>query len=171
MDISLRLPEAADASALLALLDQVAQETEFVALDRLGMTLTPELLGHQLTAIAESPNNLLLVAETSTGELIGTASVTADSDPRTAHIGDVGIAILKEYWGFGIGSLLLDEVLYWAETSGLIRRLELTVQVHNQRAVHLYQRFGFHTEATLSRGARGDDGTFLDVYLMSCLID
>lgn len=171
MDISLRVPETKDAIALLRLLEQVGQETEFVALDAMGMSLTPELLGHQLSAIAESPNHLLLVAETNAGQLVGAASVTADSDPRTAHIGDVGIAILKEYWGFGIGSLLLDEILYWAKTTEIIRRLELTVQVRNQRALHLYQRFGFTIEATMPRGACADDGTFLDVYLMSRMID
>lgn len=171
VEIHLREAQAADAQNLLQLMQLLDSETEFIALDRFGMDLTPELLGHQLTAIEESPNNLLLVAETSTGALAGIASVTADSDPRTRHIGEVGIALLQEYWGVGLGSLMLDEVIYWAEQTEIIRRLELTVQVHNQRGIALYQKFDFSVEGTLVRGARADDGRFLDVWLMSRMID
>ena len=52
-----------------------------------------------------------------------------------------------------------------------IRRLELTVQARNKRAVHLYQKFGFGIEGTKKRGARTKNGEFLDVYLMAKLID
>lgn len=171
VEIQLRQAQAKDAAALLHLMQQLGSETEFIALDRVGMDLTPDFLSHQLTALEESPNNLLLVAETSDGDLVGTASVTADSNPRTRHIGEVGIAVLQEFWGNGLGSLLLDEVIYWAEQSEIIRRLELTVQIRNERAVALYRKFDFHTEGQLARGARADDGSFVDVWLMSRLID
>ena len=35
----------------------------------------------------------------------------------------------------------------WADHTPAIRRLELTVQARNERAVHLYQKFGFDIEA------------------------
>ena len=42
----------------------------------------------------------------------------------------------------------------WANHTPTIRRLELTVQARNERAAHLYQKFGFDIEGTKKRGAR-----------------
>ncbi|OJG90049.1 hypothetical protein RV16_GL001859 [Enterococcus saccharolyticus] len=148
---------------------QVSQETEFLVMDE-GLNLTPASLAHHIEAIDDSENNLLLLAYNG-AQLIGTASVRASDEKRIAHIGEVGISILKDYWGFGLGSVLLEEVIAWAHDSAGIRRLELTVQAQNKRAIHLYEKFDFQVEATMARGAVGNDGRFLDVLLMSVMID
>jgi len=49
--------------------------------------------------------------------------------------------------------------------------LELSVQVRNERAVHLYKDLGFEIEGLQKRGAYLKEGIFLDVYLMGKLID
>lgn len=161
------IPE--DAPALLSFMKQVEQETEFLAFDEAGLAMEPELLGLNLAAIYESENNLLLVALAGE-QIVATASVKAAAQFRLAHVGEVGISVLQAYWGFGIGSWLLGELLEWAKSGGVIRRLELTVQARNERAIHLYEKFGFVTEAVMPRGARSDAGEFLDVNLMSKLI-
>lgn len=170
LDVVIREATPDDAAALLQLSQQVAQETEYLVMDETGMALSAEMLAMHLESLYESPNNLLLLAFVD-DQLVGNASVKASNDYRIAHIGEIGISILKEFWGIGLGSLLMEEILYWAQDSQLIRRLELTVQVQNTRAVHLYQKFGFQLEATMARGARNDQGEFLAVHLMSLLID
>lgn len=170
LDVVIREATPDDAAALLQLSQQVAQETEYLVMDETGMALSAEMLAMHLESLYESPNNLLLLAFVN-DQLVGNASVKASNDYRIAHIGEIGISILKEFWGIGLGSLLMEEILYWAQDSQLIRRLELTVQVQNTRAVHLYQKFGFQLEATMARGARSDQGEFLAVHLMSLLID
>jgi acetyltransferase, GNAT family len=65
----------------------------------------------------------------------------------------------------------METMIDWADHTPTIRRLELTVQARNERAVHLYQKFGFDIEGTKKRGARTKNGEFLDVYLMAKLID
>ena len=52
----------------------------------------------------------------------------------------------KRYWNNGLGSFLLEEAIEWAQASGILRRLQLTVQTRNQAAVHLYQKYGFVIE-------------------------
>ena len=98
-------------------------------------------------------------------------SITADFHERIRHIGQVFIVVKRAFWNQGIGKFLLEEAIDWAENSGVIRRLELTVQVRNERAVHLYQAFGFEIEGIQKRGAYLAEGKFLDVYLMGKLID
>ena len=58
-----------------------------------------------------------------------------------------------------------------AQSSGSIRRLQLTVQKRNLAAVHLYRKLSFIIEGQQERGACIEGGEFLDVYLMGRLID
>ena len=103
--------------------------------------------------------------------IAGLVSITADFHERIRHIGQVFIVVKRAFWNQGIGKFLLEEAINWAENSGVIRRLELTVQARNERAVHLYQAFGFEIEGVQKRGAYLTEGEFLDVYLMGKLID
>ncbi len=170
IDVNIREALAEDAEQIVKVSQIIGKQTEFLVMDEYGMDLPMNLLENQLETIYESDKQLLLVAEVD-GQIVGTASVRTSEESRVSHIGEVGISILQDYWGIGLGSVLLEELLDWAQETNTIRRLELTVQKQNERAVHLYKKFGFQTEAVLERGAIGDDGRFLDVLLMSKMID
>nr|WP_205396334.1 GNAT family protein [Streptococcus lutetiensis] len=156
-----------DAKALVELLSQVSQETDFVVAETI---LSQEDMEIFLERHLESVNEICLVVRVGK-ELAGVLNVSSTSSPQTNHIGDIFIAVQEKYWGYGLGSLLMEVALDWACHTPVIRRLELTVQARNSRAVHLYEKFGFKIEATKERGAKTKDGEFLDVYLMSRLID
>lgn len=156
-----------DAKSLVDLLSQVSQETDFVVAETI---LSQEDMEIFLERHLESVNEICLVVRVGK-ELAGVLNVSSTSSPQTNHIGDIFIAVQEKYWGYGLGSLLMEAALDWACHTPVIRRLELTVQARNSRAVHLYEKFGFKIEATKERGAKTKDGEFLDVYLMSRLID
>lgn len=159
--------QLSDAKALVDLLSQVSQETDFVVAETI---LSQEDMEIFLERHLESVNEICLVVRVGK-ELAGVLNVSSTSSPQTNHIGDIFIAVQEKYWGYGFGSLLMEVALDWACHTPVIRRLELTVQARNSRAVHLYEKFGFKIEATKERGAKTKDGEFLDVYLMSRLID
>lgn len=159
--------QVSDAKALVDLLSQVSQETDFVVAETI---LSQEDMEIFLERHLESVNEICLVVRVGK-ELAGVLNVSSTSSPQTNHIGDIFIAVQEKYWGYGLGSLLMEVALDWACHTPVIRRLELTVQDRNSRAVHLYEKFGFKIEATKERGAKTKDGEFLDVYLMSRLID
>ena len=159
-----------DATSLAHLLREVPLESDFLAQDETSPSLLPEELETYLARVLETPNQLCLVAKVGT-KVIGVLNVVADQETKTSHIGDVFIAVSKPYWGYGIGHFLMEAMIDWAEHTPEISRLELTVQARNDRAVHLYQKFGFDIEGTKKRGAKTKNGEFLDVYLMAKLID
>ena len=159
--------QLSDAKALVDLLSQVSQETDFVVAETI---LSQEDMEIFLERHLESVNEICLVVRVGK-ELAGVLNVSSTSSPETNHIGDIFLAVQEKYWGYGLGSLLMEVALDWACHTPVIRRLELTVQARNSRAVHLYEKFGFKIEATKERGAKTKDGEFLDVYLMSRLID
>ena len=164
--VTIRPTQPTDAPQLLQVMKKIGSETDFLIMDEHGLSLTEEQLAMQLGAFLESKNNLSLVALA--GEkIIGMASVLAEDNPRVAHIGEV----LKEYWGMGLGAAMMEEIIWWAENSGVIRRLELTVQARNKRAIHLYQKFGFIKEGKMQRSFLTRQNEFIDAYLMALLID
>jgi RimJ/RimL family protein N-acetyltransferase len=165
----IREAESKDASQLLAMMQQADRETDFLVIDEQDLNLSTEALAIEIDYLKKSINNLLLVASMDK-KIIGVLSVKAQEQMRVSHIGEVGISILKDYWGIGIGTMMLEELLIWAKENGVLFRLELDVQTRNERAVHLYQKMGFQIEATMKRGARKENGEFLDVYKMSLLL-
>lgn len=72
---------------------------------------------------------------------------------RNRHCAQLAIGGLRAFGGQGRGKRLLDEAKSWAVDSG-IRRLELAVMAHNERAIHLYGKTGFVREGTRRRALR-----------------
>ncbi|MEX2784388.1 N-acetyltransferase family protein [Streptococcus sp. H49] len=159
-----------DAGAVIALLEQVLSETDFLTKFSEENVLTETEVAAYLSQKAESLNEICLTAKLGS-DLAGILIISGDSHPLTAHIGYLFVAVLKKYWGYGVGQLLMEAALDWAEHSPFIRRLELTVQRRNKAAVHIYKKFGFAVEGIKKRGIKTENGEFLDVYLMGKLID
>ena len=87
-EISLTIREAQpnDASELLAMMQQVEEETDFLVMDEQGMELTPEALALSIEYLQDSNNNLLLLA--CMGQKItGVFSVKAGEQYRISHVG------------------------------------------------------------------------------------
>lgn len=83
------------------------------------------------------------------------------------HVGVLGIGVVAEFRGRGIGSALLRAALAQARAIGLTR-VELTVRASNHVAVALYRKFGFAVEGT-KRNALKVDGAYEDLLLMAVL--
>ncbi|HEM5963099.1 TPA: N-acetyltransferase family protein [Streptococcus suis] len=161
--------EPADAAAFIDFMNQVARETDYLVMDETGFRFSVDEMETIFEAGIENPRELFLLAKVGS-EVIGAISVKSSKQFRISHIGNIFIAVKKAYWGHGLGTILLEEVLHWAEEMDVLKRLELTVQVRNQAAVHLYQKLGFNIEGTQIRGARTDEGEWLDLYYMGKLI-
>ena len=77
---------------------------------------------------------LLLIAEQKNDSLpVGIASI---------ENGEIGMAILKEFQGAGLGHSLIASLLDWAEVVNL-KEVWLDVQTDNLVAIHIYDKFNF----------------------------
>lgn len=87
-----------------------------------------------------------IVAEVN-GKPAGSVSVWfRDGSGRDRHIAWLGIHVRRRYWGKGVGSGLMKEAIKLSKELGC-RRLMLDTTEGNERAIRLYQKFGFETEA------------------------
>jgi len=169
-DLLIREAEVEDATELIALLDQIGHESSFTSLDENGILMTESEMAIFIEKQATSDNQITLLALLN-DEIAGVLNITAEQRIRIRHIGDIFLVIQRKFWNHGLGSILLEEGIEWAKTSGVLRRLQLSVQKRNEAAIHLYSKFGFVTEGLQERGAYLKEGIFLDVYLMGRLID
>lgn len=110
----------------------------------------------------------ILVAELD-GEPAGFGDLTMFAR-RRAHAARIGLAVEPSQAGKGVGSALMEALIDLGERWYGIKRFELMVFVDNTRAIDLYRRFGFETEATHRRFALRD-GEHADTYSMARLGD
>jgi putative acetyltransferase len=98
--------------------------------------------------------------------IVGVAGLHLNGNPRLRHSGSVGIMVHKDYQNQGIGKALMGALLDIADNWLLLERVELSVFVDNERAIHLYETLGFEKEG-IKRKAAIRNGKYEDEYMMS----
>ncbi len=111
-------------------------------------------------------NDYMLVAEVD-GRVVGNIEITRRKN-RLAHVAQLGMAVHDDYQDRGIGTALMEAALDLADNWLNIKRVELDVYTDNDRAVHLYEKFGFEIEGTL-RSLAFREGEYVDAYHMARL--
>ncbi|HWR24408.1 MAG TPA: GNAT family N-acetyltransferase [Feifaniaceae bacterium] len=161
----LKTPLPEDAEQFLSLMKTAAAETVFLLRYPEEVTLTAEEERDFLQDRLESPGSGFLSAWVN-GRLVGNASFQPVGPHRKVlHRAGFGIAILKEYWGRGLGGSLTREILLAAKSAGY-EQLELEVVGDNARAIALYEACGFVRYGMRPNAFRLKDGSYADEHLM-----
>lgn len=88
--------------------------------------------------------------------VVGWCDITSLHRPVYAHCGELGIGIIAQYRGQGIGKALMQAALQEAKKKGL-ERIELTVFEKNETAIALYHQFGFVIEGKKCKAVKIDN--------------
>lgn len=91
------------------------------------------------------------------------------SRPVFSHVGTLGMGIISEYRGRGIGKELLLTALRKAKDIGL-ERIELEVYASNKAARALYEKLGFQVEGRKIKSAK-IEGRYEDDFIMALFLD
>ena len=98
-------------------------------------------------------------------KLVGSGNLGPKSNKaRLTHRCDMGVSVLKEYWGLGIASEIMKVIIEKAKEIGF-EQIELQVVEENAPARHLYKKFGFY-ETGINHGMKYADGTYAKLILM-----
>lgn len=165
-DIAVRRAVESDAASLLLLRKALLEESDYMLWEPGEFRDTVEDECSRLRRIQGSSNSLCLVA-TVDGGLVGVLTAMGGQVNRLAHSTKLALGVRHSHWGKGVGSAILGEALAWSRAVGIVR-VELTVHTSNERAIALYQRFGFQVEGTRMKSLRVD-GQYVDEYLMSVI--
>ncbi|WP_139488855.1 GNAT family N-acetyltransferase [Brevibacillus dissolubilis] len=159
----------ADGAEYLRYLHMISGESDYLSFGVGELTDTPEDVRDSIAAMSTVRNHLSLMALVD-GQIVANLTFRGGHRPRTAHVGEFGVSVLKEYWGHRIGPILMEQMIEWAKASGLIRKINLRVRPDNVRGIAIYERFGFQREGVLTRDMV-IDGVFYDAVLMGLFID
>lgn len=99
------------------------------------------------------------------GRAVGWLSAQHDDGGRVG----VGMGLIEGYRSMGIGTKLLAAAIGWAKHRGA-HKVVLEVWPHNERAIGLYEKFGFEIEGRHPKHHRRNDGELWDSISMGLVL-
>ncbi len=156
-----------DAEKLLTMLHQLDRESETMLYEPGERTMLVSDLENYIRQINDS-GSLYLIAEVD-GIPVGFLEAVRGAASRIQHSAYIATGILKDYRGRKIGTQFFEKLDEWAHSES-ITRLELTVMVHNEGAVHLYQKMGFLVEGIRVNSMRVN-GKYVSEYYMGKILE
>jgi RimJ/RimL family protein N-acetyltransferase len=160
--VAVREAALGDVDALVAMLVAVAAEGRWIGTEA---PVDVERRRRRLVEEVEADDVVVLVAEAD-GKPVGQLGL------RLARygVGDLGMLVVPEWRGRGVGGAMLAEGIERARKAGA-HKLALQVWPHNQAAIALYERFGFEREGYLRRHYRRRSGELWDAVIMGLRLD
>ena len=162
----LRSPRDEDIPGMLEYLRVSAAETEFLLRypEECGMyTAEAEKAFFDRRNAADNGAMLVCVVD---GKVAGNCDVQWSRMIKLRHRASVSLALMKEFWGLGIGTRMLQELIRIAEADENILQIELDFIEGNDRARALYEKMGFRITGMKPDGIRLKSGKLLNEYSM-----
>lgn len=166
LSVTFRHAEPSDAKSLLMLMRKISQQTDYLLSDTDEMSIDDQR--RLIEQYLQQERSAMVVVECD-GQFVGMGNLVADRHPRLAHAAEIGISLVEEYWGYGIGSMLAEAMIDYARRHG-IEAINLEVVSENERAIRLYRRLGFQTVGTLHRRLHQDASDYYDTLIMERLL-
>lgn len=162
MTIQVRAIQESDIEGFREVLDSVAKEKRYLA--QFEAPTIERTIAFVTEGIANNVSQFVALDENT---IVGWADIFPNKYPSMTHSGSLGIGLLSEYRGQGIGKKLLISCITKAQENG-ISRIALQVRADNENAIALYKKVGFQTEGVM-RNYMLFDGVFYDGLTMSLL--
>jgi L-amino acid N-acyltransferase YncA len=146
-EITLRPAEPDDAEGIIKALKSIAPERSYVLMEQFGKDIEAE---REYINRLSRDNNLLLVGLAGEKHIIGILeAIQSDGGqrPETEHVINIGLHLITEFRGFGIGARMLQYTEEWAREHEF-RQLETRVFTTNKRSLNLFRKAGFLNECT-----------------------
>lgn len=139
-----------DAPAVLDYVHAVSAESDFLSFGagEFDFSVADE---REFIRKCRAADNQLFMMGLIDDTIVSILNFLAGRRPRIRHCGELSLTVRKQYWGQGIGSLMLDTLIDWAKQTTIIKKLNLRVRTDHHRAIALYERKGFVREGTISR--------------------
>lgn len=152
----LRLAELRDATAWVDHLRRITTETPWMLQSEEDPVPTPAELREILGEYESRPGSVAICAvrpSESPGrqQILGTVTLASGRSRRTEHVAELSMGVGRQWWGRGMGALLMDAALTFAIETRIVKRVSLSVFSDNHVARQLYERVGFEHEGVLRR--------------------
>ena len=161
---TLRVVDERDAEEILEFLPITHVETDFVNYlpGEFRMTVEKE---REFIRDHTGKFGAIALAAVLDGRIVALGGATPAPHQRFRHQTEVGLAVLKQQWGQGIGREIMTCLIEWGRRTGL-RKMYLRTFADNARARTLYEALGFVEEGLLKGDRQKRDGSYGDTIMM-----
>lgn len=149
--ITFREPKMSDLKSILEMINSLVEEKAYIIVQK-KLTLKEEkdYLKNVLKEI-KNKSEVYLALDIN-GKVRGNARVSLiDSGPRK-HMGELGISIMKEARGKGLGEKLFKKIVEKAVKELKVKIITLYVVSKNKVAINLYEKMGFKKISIIKKG-------------------
>lgn len=161
--------EAKDAQAVLDYLIIVGRETTNLLIDEEGLGISIEE-EEQIIERYRNHSVSMMLGCFIQGRLVAVSNLSANQRKKIMHVASLGVSVLKEYWGIGIGKQLMKMLIYHAHETKTIKVIRLDVRADNEKAIHLYKKLGFK-EIGYFKKAFVIQGEYFDEIMMNLYLE
>ena len=106
----------------------------------LALTARDEEQEREFIRNTSNRENCIFIVGLIDDKIIGSLTFIASPRKRMMHRGELGIAVLKQFWGIGVGNFLMDYLFRWVNSNGIINKVDLSVREDNINAINLYMK-------------------------------
>jgi len=138
----LRKPSPEDAVKMINYLNTVGGESDNLLFGKDEFHLTVEQEVEYLKKIQQDENTFMILGVFD-DTIVSVAQISRSNRKRIGHNSELAISVLKDYWGNGIGSVVMEELIRFAKDHPVIRNISLGVRANNSNAIKLYEKYGF----------------------------
>ncbi|EHL13057.1 GNAT family N-acetyltransferase [Peptoanaerobacter stomatis] len=164
MNIDINFVKIKDAKEIIEYCKQVGSETDNLSFGSEGLGISVSEEKRIILSFLQDKKSMMFVARHN-GKIVGLAAYRS-MPRRFSHRADIGISILKDYWGNKIATRLIETMLDFAQNVARSKVISLEVATDNIRAIRLYEKFGFEKIGLFKKYFKvGDE--FLDAYIMT----
>jgi len=158
-----------DSAKLIAFLEDTSGESDNLSFGPGEFGTSEEEERKILEDLLKADSNIHLIALID-DEIVGEIGFNTGKRKRISHCGEFGMCVRKQFWKSGIGGILVDSLIRWAEQQGTIHKINLSVRTDNLPAIGLYLKKGFLIEGRILDSLRVDGRSF-DTYRMGRRIE
>ena len=163
--IVLRNAEVSDAEDLIKYLKTTTGETPFLIREPDEVSLTLDQEERFIKSCIDAERELMLIATIDKKHIGNCSLMSIGSYKRYSHRCEVAIALYREFWGVGIGNIMMQTILEQAKKIGY-EQAELEVISGNESALSLYRKLGFEKYGTFPNNMKYANGQYADAYWM-----
>lgn len=155
-----------DAKELLAVVKEYVEESEFIPYVLGEFCHTEDTEAQWIKSFSQSVNGLLLLAIYE-NKIVGNISLNEAQRQMMKHTSCIGIGLLKQCRGLGIGSVLFEAAIEWSKKNKQLEYLWLETYASNIHGQALYKKFGFEVVGRQNNFIKISDNAYEDNLIMS----
>ncbi|MCR8641189.1 GNAT family N-acetyltransferase [Paenibacillus sp. N1-5-1-14] len=146
-------------------LQRICSQDEVVAYTMFSPSIRVDTIENRIRNMGQNHHEFVADIE---GRVYGFVGLMVGQNARRSHVGDLYLAVDRDYHRRGMGKALITKALELADEWLMLERVELGVLATNPGAKELYEKVGFQMEG-VKQGSIKSRGQYVDEILMARL--